>query len=106
MASRLSEAGDSIMPGNAQHIPSEAAMYEPIVLRSGAHTWCFRCERGQEGTLLKEFARLARDPSAPFDWFDAALATRELARLRARTPAHTNLTPVHIPHSPSEEMQP
>lgn len=93
------------MPGTRPHNPTRAHMHEPIVIRSRSHTWCFRCQIGQEALLIAELARLARDPGEQFDWFDAACATRELTRRRAQ--AHTQISPsLMLDHpSPPHEMQ-
>lgn len=56
----------------------------PVTLVKGAHRWTFACGHGDERELLDRVSQLARDESAPFDWFDAALVSHQLGRrLRA-----------------------
>lgn len=48
-------------------------------LSKGRHTWFFRYQEGEEGTLRSVLAELAGRAETPFDWFDAALVTHQLA---------------------------
>jgi hypothetical protein len=69
-----------------RHRPAEGGMHR-ITLRHGAHRWTFRFTTEDARVMIKHAARLARDPEAPFDWFDASVVCHQIARAQADTPS-------------------
>lgn len=50
-----------------------------LSLIKGDHRWQFRWEPGDEAALINSVAEMARDPSLPFDWYDAAVVCKHIA---------------------------
>ena len=51
-----------------------------ISLIKGQHHWHFGWQRGDESMLINYIAQMARDPSVPFDWYDAAAVCKHIAQ--------------------------
>jgi hypothetical protein len=58
-----------------------------ITLRHGKHRWTFRFATEDARAMIEHVARLARNPEAPFDWFDASVVCHQIARAQADTPS-------------------
>ena len=51
-----------------------------LTLAKGSERFVFRYQPGQEASVIDSLASLATDPSAEFDWFDAAVLSFQLGR--------------------------
>jgi hypothetical protein len=51
-----------------------------VSLIKGEHRWQFRWDPGCESQLIDRVARLAAQPDAPLDWYDAAVICRHIAQ--------------------------
>ena len=58
-----------------------------VTLHHGPHRWTFRFAPDDARAMIEHVARLARDPEAPFDWFDASVVCHQIARTQADTPS-------------------
>jgi hypothetical protein len=57
-----------------------------VTLRHEPHVWVFAFDPEDAPGVLKRLNELARDPHAPFDWCDALLLRRRIARLQSESP--------------------
>ena len=60
-----------------------------LSLIKGEHRWQFRWESGDEAALINSVAAMARDPQLPFDWYDAAIICKHIAK-PAKAGEHTH----------------
>jgi hypothetical protein len=63
---------------------ASAGSPQSVSLAKGRHRWVFSYRRGEEAGVLSAASDLAAREGVPFDWFDAALVSHQVARrLRA-----------------------
>ncbi|MBX3357243.1 MAG: hypothetical protein KF745_02325 [Phycisphaeraceae bacterium] len=74
-------------PKQAKHTGSHGAYSAPaatggqtVTLVKGAHRWLFSCGPGEESSLLASLSELAAAAGVPFDYFDAALVSHQIAQ--------------------------
>ena len=60
--------------------PGAGAERYRLSLIKGEHRWQFRWDPGCEAQLIDHVARLAAQPDAPLDWYDAAMVCRHIAQ--------------------------
>lgn len=67
-------------PDSQRADPAADAAAQTVSLAKGRHRWVFSYRVGEERTLLSAVSDLAAREGVPFDWFDAALVSHQVAR--------------------------
>lgn len=84
----MSQAGDKKERNTRREVVATPAASgsgrQTVSLAKGPHRWVFSYRAGEEAGVLAAVSDLAGQDGVPFDWFDAALVSHQLARrLRA-----------------------
>ncbi|MCC7145552.1 MAG: hypothetical protein IT443_03830 [Phycisphaeraceae bacterium] len=71
--------GDSAPHGaNPNHAPAQAP--PQVVLVKDGQRFVFQCAPGDESALLANLAKMAQDPKAGLNWFDAAVLSHQVGQ--------------------------
>ncbi len=54
-----------------------------VTLCRDHHRWTFSFTDGDDASVIKRIAELAKDPHVPLDWFDASVLCRHIACVQA-----------------------
>jgi hypothetical protein len=87
-------------PTAAHSHDSHARPLHRLSLIKGPHAWRFQWEDGCEAALIGHVADLARDDAFDFDWFDAAVVCKHVARPARRTPGTPGNPEIPGPDAP------
>jgi hypothetical protein len=67
-------------PDSQRSEPAADAAAQTVSLAKGRHRWVFSYRAGEERSILSAVSDLAAREGVPFDWFDAALVSHQVAR--------------------------